>query len=60
MIKTVFNHSISSHVSSARIVKVTLDGEEISDYVDTSKLYTVEAIYDGEGYVSEMKITSNN
>lgn len=60
MIKTVFNHSISSHGSSARIVKVTLDGEEISDYVDTSKLYTVEAIYDGEGYVSEMKITSNN
>lgn len=60
MITTVFTNSLSSQGESARVVKVTLDGIELSNNVDVNKLYTVEAIYNEEGFVSEMKVTTNN
>lgn len=60
MIATVFNNSLSSQGESARVVKVTLDGVEIFERVNVDKLYTIEAIFNEEGFVSEMKVTTNN
>lgn len=60
MIKTVQNSNLSSEGSEVPFVKVTLDGTEISESVDSSKTYNIEAIYDTEGYVTEMKVTTNN
>ena len=66
MIKTVYNNnSVSPQIESIRrIVKITLDGSEISvninTTVDVTKSYTVKTIYDEEGLVSEMRVTTNN
>jgi len=60
MIKTVQNNSLSSAGTEGHFVKVTLDGNEISENVDSSKTYIIEALYDAEGYVIEMKVTTKN
>lgn len=60
MIKTVQNNSLSSAGTEGHFVKVTLNGNELSENVDSSKTYNIEAIYDSEGYVIEMKVTTNN
>ena len=64
--KTVYNNnSVTPQAESIkRRVKVRLDGAEMSvrvnSVVDVSTRYTVEAIYDKDGLVSEMKVTTNN
>jgi len=58
MIKTVQNSNLSSELENGRFVKVTLDGIEITGNVDSSKTYTIEAVYDDEGYIAEMKVTT--
>lgn len=60
MIKTVQNNSLSSAGTEGHWVKVTLDGAEISENVDSTKTYNIEAVYDTEGYVIEMQVTTNN
>ena len=68
MLITIMNNNIQYKDESRKIVKVTLDGEEIitgtettlTTRTDTSKKYTVEAIYGDEGLITEMKITTNN
>lgn len=60
MIATVQTNSLSSQGESARVVKVTLDGIESWNRVDDAKSYTIEIIYNEEGFVSEMKVTTNN
>lgn len=60
MIKTVQNSSLSSAGSEAHFIKVTLDGAEASENVDSTKTYKIEAVYDTEGYINEMKVTTNN
>ncbi len=68
MLITIMNNNIQYQDESSKIVKVTLDEEEIitgketvlTTRADTSKNYTVEAIYGDEGLITEMKITTNN
>jgi len=64
MIQTVSNLNLSTELEgqSDNFVKLTLDGNPISDSenIETSKMYVVEAIYNDEGRVSEMKITTKN
>lgn len=60
MIATVLNSNIANQGESGKIVKVTLDGTEISEKVDSTKTYIVEGVYDTEGWIAEMKITTNN
>lgn len=47
----------NNHVNEERIVKVTLDGNEITEKVDSSKVYKVEAVYDIDGYIAEMRVS---
>lgn len=60
MIASVLNSNIANQGESGKIVKVTLDGAEMSEKVDSAKTYTVEGVYDTEGWIVEMKITTNN
>lgn len=60
MITTVKNNNLSSKNQNVRLVRVTVDGVENWDDVEVSKIYTVEAMYDEEGFVSEMRVTTNN
>lgn len=68
MIETVLSNNLQYEMESGKIVKVTLDesvlieGNEdtVSNTLDSSKLYVVEAVYNDDGYVSEMKITTKN
>ena len=60
MITTVKSNNLSSQSQVARLVKVTLNGIENWNDVEIAKLYTVEAIYNEEGFISEMKVTTNN
>lgn len=60
LIKTVQNNSLLSSGTEPHLVKVTLDGVEVLQNVDSSKTYNIEAVYDAEGYVTEMKVTVNN
>lgn len=61
----IVNSNIQYQDESNKIVKVTLDGETIitgievnlTTRADTSKNYTVEAIYGSDGLIKEMKIT---
>ena len=43
-----------------RVVKVTLNGNEVNDSVETSKLYQVEVIYNEKGLITEMRVTTQN
>ena len=54
MIHIVQNNNL---VNEERIVKVTLDGNEITENVDSSKVYKVEAVYDIDGYIVEMRVS---
>ena len=54
MIHIVQNNNL---VNEERIVKVTLDGNEITENVDSSKVYKVEAVYDIDGYIAEMRVS---
>lgn len=47
----------SNLVNEERIVKVTLDGNEVTEKVDSSKVYKVEAVYDIDGYIAEMRVS---
>lgn len=47
----------SNRVNEERIVKVTLDGNEVTENVDSSKIYKVEAVYDIDGYIAEMRVS---
>lgn len=47
----------SNLVNEERIVKVTLDGNEVTENVDSSKIYKVEAVYDIDGYIAEMRVS---
>lgn len=60
MIKTVQNSNLSSAGTEGHFVKVTIDGIELSENVDSTKTYNVEAVYDTEGYITEMKVTTNS
>lgn len=68
MLITIMNNNIQYKDESRKIVKVTLDGEKIitgtettlTTRADTSKRYTVQAIYDNEGLITEMNINTNN
>lgn len=66
MLTTVYNNnSVSPQGESLkRLVKVTLDGAEISvginTTVDVTKLYTVALTLDEDGFVAEVKVTTNN
>lgn len=67
LMHTVSNNNLSTELEdeSDKYVKVTIDGNEIdltnSTYsIESGKIYRVEAIYNVDGYVSEMKITTKN
>lgn len=60
LIKTVQNNSLLSSGTEPHLVKVTLDGTEVLQNVDSSKTYNIEAVYNEEGYITEMKVTVNN
>ncbi len=68
MLIKIISNNVQYQDESNKIVKATLDGEEIitgtettlTTRTDTSKKYTVEAIYGDEGLITEMKITTNN
>lgn len=68
MLIKIISNNVQYQDESNKIVKATLDGEEIitgtettlTIRTDTSKKYTVEAIYGDEGLITEMKITTNN
>lgn len=60
LITTVQNSNLSSSGQGGGIVKVTLDGAEIWEKVDSNQTYNVEAVYDENGLVSEMRVTTNN
>ena len=60
LISTVQNSRLSSAGESALVVIMTLDGNETYDKVDSTKTYNVEAIYDENGFVTEMRVTTNN
>lgn len=47
----------SNLVNEERSVKVTLDGNEVTENVDSSKIYKVEAVYDIDGYIAEMRVS---
>lgn len=57
MIKTVQNNNA---VNDENKVKVTLNGNEISENVDSQNKYNVKAVYNIKGYITEMKITVQN
>lgn len=54
MIHSVQNSNIANE---DRIVKVTFDGNEVTEKVDSSKVYKVEAVYDIDGYIAEMRVS---
>ena len=54
MIHSVQNSNIANE---DRIVKVTLDGNQVTENVDSSKVYKVEAVYDIDGYIVEMRVS---
>ena len=54
MIHSVQNSNIANE---DRIVKVTLDGNQVTENVDSSKVYKVEAVYDIDGYIAEMRVS---
>ena len=60
LITTVQNSNLSSSGQGGGIVKVTLDGAEIWEKVDSNQTYNVEAVYDENGLVAEMRVTTNN
>ena len=68
MLITIMNNNMQSQEQSNKIVKATLDGEQIitgteitlKNRADTSKNYNVEMIYGNEGLITEIKITTNN
>lgn len=43
-----------------RVVKLTLNGNEINDRVEMTKMYQVEAIYNDNGLITEMRVTTQN
>ena len=43
-----------------RLVKVTLNGNEVNDSVERAELYQVEAIYNDDGIITEMRVTTQN
>lgn len=47
----------SNLVNEEKSVKVTLDGNEVTENVDSSKIYKVEAVYDIDGYIAEMRVS---
>ena len=60
LIATVQSSNLSTTGTDARLVKVTLDGDEIEQKVNSSNKYNVKAIYDEDDLVIEMRITTNN
>lgn len=60
LITTVQNSRLSSAGESALVVILTLDGNETYEKVDSTKTYNVDAIYDENGFVTEMRVTTNN
>lgn len=60
MILTVLNSNIANQGENGKTVKVTLDGNEILEKVDSTKTYVVEGVYDTEGWIAEVKITTKN
>ena len=60
MISSVKTNNLTYQGEIDRTVKVTLDGIETMNNVQIDKFYTVEVIYNEEGFVSEMKVTTNN
>lgn len=65
MLKIVYNHNISigedgSKVAVTGDTTLTVDATQQPEKVDTGKKYNVEAIYDEEGLITELKVTSSN
>lgn len=60
MIVTVQNSNLSYQEGNGNLVKVTLDGIETTERVEVSETYTVQAVYGESGFITEMKITTNN
>ena len=64
LIQTVSNHNLSTELEnqSDTYVKVTIDGIEItgSGRANIGDTYVVEAIYNDEGRIVEMKVTTEN
>lgn len=60
MIKTVQNNNLTLQGEDAHLVTVTLNGTEISENVESDKMYNVEAVYDLDGYIIEMNVTTKN
>lgn len=58
LLKTVQMNNLYSAGTEAHFIKITLDGNEFVGEADVTKTYIVEAIYDEEGYVSEIKVTT--
>ena len=57
MIRTV---QVSNLQYPDRVVKVTLNGNEINDSVEITKIYQVKAIYNDDGLITEMRVTTQN
>lgn len=59
LMQTVLTHN-QTQGEDGRLVKITVNGEEKEEYekVSTSARFIVEAIYDEDGYVTEMKVTN--
>lgn len=57
LIKTVQNNNLMGEVE---IVEITLDGTDITEDVEIGNTYKVEAKYNQDGYVSEIRVTTNN
>lgn len=61
LMQTVLTHN-QTQGEDGKLVKLTVNGEEKQEYekVSTSEKFNVEAIYDEDGYVTEIKATANN
>lgn len=67
LLMTIINSNIQYQGESNKIIKVTLNGNEIitgtestlTTRAETSETYTVDAIYGNDGFISEMRITTN-
>lgn len=65
MLKTVFNHNLAQDDEKTKVsvtgkVNLTVDANQPVDKVSTSNIYKVEAIYNEEGYITEIKVTIQN
>lgn len=65
MLVTVFNHNLAQDDDTTRVsvtgdINLTKDTTKPADKVPTDSKYNVEAVYNDEGYITEIKVTVQN